>query len=124
MVELSIEIPVTKPLKESEKKRLINGITSSFETVGIAAVEITESYYKEARAAIEPLALVLVISIVADLLTIALALKEFLSSPEGKNISEFRLKGGSIVIKGNMSSDDIVKIVDKVKEVDRKREKA
>ena len=122
MVVLNIEIPVPTPLKSAKKERLIEEIVSSFKAVGASDAKIADSYYLDLRSDIEPLAFILIIQVIANIVTIVLGLKEFLKKPDAKGIREFRLKtdSESIAIKGEMSSEDIAKILEKVKKVEKK----
>ncbi len=122
MVMLNIEIPVSAPLKTANKERLIEEVVSSFKAVGVSDVKIADSHYVDLRSDIEPLAFILIIQVIANIVIIVRGLKEFLKKPEAKGISEFRLKtdSESIAIKGEMSSEDITKILEKVKKVEKK----
>ena len=120
MIVLNFEIPVPSALKRTKKTRLIEEIISSFEAGGISDVGIVDSYYLDLRSDIEPLAFVIVIQVIANIVTIALGIREFLRKPEAEGIREFRLKtdSKSVVIKGEMSLEDIIKILKKVKAVE------
>lgn len=122
MTVLDIRVPVPAPLKANEKDKLIGEIVSSFNSVGISEVKIEEPYYLDLRSDIEPLVIVLIINVIADIVTIALGIRDFLKKPEAKNIREFRMKkdSESIVIKGAMSSEEITEILSKVVEIEQK----
>lgn len=124
MMMFNLEIPVPSPLKRANREKFTKEIISSFKDVDISDVQIADYYYRDLRSDIEPLALILVIQAIADLFTIALALNHFLKKPEGKDIMEFRLNTDSqtIVIKGEMSSKDITKILEKVNRVEKKED--
>lgn len=117
MVVLEIRIPIESPLKKKQKDELEVAITSTLEESGAKDVKLVEFYYLEQRAAAIPMELILCISVIADLLTIALALREILHSKKVKGVKEFRFRSNneSIVIKGDMTADDISKMVREVK---------
>jgi len=117
MVILEIRIPLESPLKKEQKDELEVAITSTLEKSGAKDVKLVGSYYLEQRAAAIPMELILGISLIADLLTIALALREILHGKRVKGVKEFRFTSNneSIVIRGDMTADDITKMVREVK---------
>lgn len=118
MMVLEIGIPIESPLKKDQKDELEVVITSTLEKSGAKDVKLTDSYYLEQRSAVSPMELILVISAIADLLTIALALREILHDKRMKGIREFRFRSNNelIIIKGDMTADDVSKMVREVKE--------
>jgi len=110
--EFILHFPFGKPFKKAEKERLIANIISSFESVGDSSAKVKDSYYESKHAMPEVVTLVLVVlTAVANIATIALAIREFLKKQS--DIKELRIKTKSIdiVVKGNMSDEEIRKIV-------------
>jgi hypothetical protein len=110
--KLILHFPYGKPFKKAEKDRMIADIISSFESVGDSSVKVEDSYYESKHAMPEVVTWVLaILTAVANVATIALAVREFLK--KHPDIKEIRLKTNSIdiVVKGNMSDEEMRKIV-------------
>ena len=109
-----LRIPCGKALKRSEKERLNQEIVSAFQSVGDSSARIDETYYESKHAAIEVVTYVaIVLTAMADICTIAMAIREFLKKE--KNCKEIQIRSDfnhtEILIKGNMSDEEIRKIV-------------
>lgn len=101
-----------KPFKKAEKEQIIADIVSAFKSVGNSSAKVTDSYYESKHAMPEVVTFVLIIlTAVANIATIAMAIREFLK--KHSDIKELRIKTKSIdiTIKGNMSDEEIRKIV-------------
>ena len=110
--KLTLHFPYGKPLKRVEKDRLITDITLSFQTAGDSSVKVEDAYYESKHAMPEVVTLVLVVlTAMANIATIALAIREFLK--KRPDIKELRIKTKSLdlVIKGDMSDKEIRRIV-------------
>jgi len=86
-------------------------IIKNFRKFRDAEVSIEDSYYVEERAEPGILTFVLVIGVLADLATIALAIRDLLK--ERKDIMRFKLETKSLklTIKGDMSDETILELV-------------
>lgn len=110
--KLTLHFPYGKPLKKAEKNRMVIDIISSFESVGDSSTKVQDSYYESKHAMPEVVTWVLVVlTAVADIATIAIAIREFLK--KHSDIKELRIKTKSIeiTVKGSMSDEEIRKIV-------------
>jgi hypothetical protein len=103
---------ISKEYKKAEKEQIIADIISAFKSVGDSSAKVADSYYESKHAMPEVVTYVLIVlTAVADIATIALAIREFLK--KHSDIKELRIKTKSIdiTIKGNMSDEEIRKIV-------------
>jgi hypothetical protein len=107
-----LHLPYGKPLKKTEKEQIVADIISAFKSVGDPSVKVEDSYYESKHAMPEVVTYVLVIlTAFADIATIALAIREILK--KRMDIKDLRIKTNSIeiTIRGNMSDEEIRKIV-------------
>jgi hypothetical protein len=114
VTKFELRIPYGKALKKLEKERINQEIIDAFQSVGDTSARIDESYYESKHAAVEVITYVItVISISADICTIALAIREFLKREE--KTKEIKIKtdvnATEILIKGNLSDEEIRRIV-------------
>jgi hypothetical protein len=119
--ELVLEFPLDNPLKKDDRTKLTNELLSSLQEHGITA-RVKDYHYTSKRAFPEVVALALVLGMVADIVTIAIALREFLR--RRKDIQEFRLRTKSmqLVVKGDMSDKTIIELVKEGKKIVDKQE--
>jgi hypothetical protein len=86
--------------------------------VGDSSAKVADSYYESKHALPEVVTYVIVIlTAIADIATIALAIREFLKKQS--DIKDLRIKTKSIdiTIKGNMSDEEIRKIVEEGRKI-------
>lgn len=110
--KLILHFPYGKPLKKNEKNKFMEELIASFKAIGVSDAKVEDSYYVSKHALPEVVTFVLVIlAATANMATIAMAIREFLKSRE--DIKDIRLETESLqlVIKGNMSDEDIIKLV-------------
>ena len=110
--ELELRFPCEEPIKKAKKDRLIADIISSFESVGDSSAKVKDSYYVSERAMPEFVVWVLIVlTTLADIATITLAIREFLK--KHPDIKELRIQTKSIdiAIRGNMSDEEIRKTI-------------
>ena len=111
--KLLLHLPVKKPLKGKEKEELIAELTSVFKSKEISDAKVTDSYYLDKRALLEPLRIVFVVlTATANVATIAMVVRTFLKDRNVKK--EINLEIGSIklTINGDMSDEAIIKLVE------------
>jgi hypothetical protein len=121
MIELRIPSTV---LKDKEKAELSRNFMDSLTAKGVPAVELKDVYYLEQRSATEPLGYLvfLYLSGVADIVTILLAIWTVLK--ERKKPKEVTVKIGDAVyvkVKGDMSEEEILKLVKEARKGSGKR---
>lgn len=110
--ELILHFPYGRPLKNSKKEELTSELISAFKSVGVSDVKLKDSFYESKRAAPEIVAWVIrVIAVTADIITIAIAIRNFLV--KRKDVKEIRLKTNSLqlAVSGRMSDEEIIKLV-------------
>ena len=110
--KLELRLPYGEPIKKAKKDRLIADIISSFEGVGDSSAKVEDAYYESKHAMPEVVTWVLIVlTALANIATIALAIREFLK--KHSDIKELRIKTKSIdiTIKGNMSDEELLKVV-------------
>jgi hypothetical protein len=112
LTKLELRFPCEVPIKKPKKDRLIEDIITSFQNVGDSSAKVEDSYYETKRAMPEAVTWVLVVlTALGNIASIALAVREFLK--KNSDIKELRIQTKSIdiVIKGNMSDEEILKII-------------
>lgn len=112
--EFTLHIPCGKPLKKNEKNTLIDEIISEFKSANLFNIAVKDSFYETKRAMPEVIELVLVLlTATANVMTISIGIRNFLK--KRKDIKEIQLKTKSLQlnIKGKMSDEDIIKLVEK-----------
>jgi hypothetical protein len=116
--EFILRFPFGKPLKKAQKEQINADIVSAFQKVGDSSAKVADSYYESKHALPEVVTYVIVIlTAIADIATIALAIREFLKKQS--DIKDLRIKTKSIdiTIKGNMSDEEIRKIVEEGRKI-------
>ncbi|MFX1538693.1 MAG: hypothetical protein ACFFDI_31280 [Promethearchaeota archaeon] len=119
--KLMLEIPISDVLKEKEKTKLIDTLILAFKKNDISDVKVVNSYYKEKRALTEPLYLILEITAIGvPIITVlVMAIWAFLKesgnskSDSSKEIN-IEVEGLKLSIKGNMTREEIVELVNQV----------
>jgi hypothetical protein len=115
-MEVIIEIPVLGPIKAKEKDALISDLMKALGANGMEKPIYKGSYYIEKRGLLEPLLLVLtIIGGVADVVTIVSAIWLFLKSQESDKEINISVGDVKIKIKGNMSGEEIIRLVETAK---------
>ena len=109
--KITLSFPFNRVLKNKERETLTSSIVATFREFGNLHVKLEDFYYEEERAAPAILDLVLVIGVVADVATIALAIREFLKGQRTDKYVRIRTKELDLHIKGNMSDDAVLKLV-------------
>jgi hypothetical protein len=107
-----LHLPFGKPLKKAQKEQINADIASAFQSVGDSSAKVEDSYYESKHALPEVVTyVVVVLTAIADIATITLAIREFLKNHS--DIKELRIKTKSIdiTIKGNMSDEEVRKVV-------------
>lgn len=110
--QLVLRFPYGESIKKTKKDRLIADIISSLESVGDSSAKVEDSYYESKHAMPEVVTWVLIVlTALADIATIALAIREFLK--KNPDVKELRIQTKSIdiVIERNMSDEEILKII-------------
>lgn len=127
VTKFALHIPTGKALKRAEKDKINQEIIDSFHLSGDPSVKIEETYYESKHAAVEIITYVVtVMSVTADICTIALAIREFLKKEE--KVKEIKIHSDpastDIMIRANMSDEEIRKIVSEARKIseNKKRE--
>jgi len=110
--KLVLNFAFGKPFKKEEKEQIITDIISAFKNVGDSSVKVEDSYYESKHAMPEVVTYVLVIlTALANIVTISKGIRDFLKKHD--EIKELSIASDSIEIKikGNMSDEEIRKIV-------------
>jgi hypothetical protein len=110
--KLDLHFPYGKPIKREKKDRLVADLISSFQSVGDSSAKVEDSYYIDKHAMAEVVTwVVVVLTTLGSIATIAMAIREFLK--KNPDITELRVKTKSIdiTIKGSMSNKEIQRIV-------------
>jgi hypothetical protein len=116
--KLELRLPYGEPIKKAKKDRLIADIISSFEGVGDSSAKVEDSYYESKHAMPEVVTWVLIVlTALANIATIALAIREFLK--KHPDIKELRIQTKSIdiAIRGNMSDEEILKVIEEGRKI-------
>lgn len=116
--KLELHFPYGEPIKREKKDRLVADIISSFQSVGDSSAKVEDSYYESKHAIAKAVTwVVVVLTTLADIATIAMAIREFLK--KDSDITELRIKTKSIdiAIKGSMSNEEILKIIDEGRKI-------
>ena len=109
--EFHLKVFIGSPFKKSELDEWVNILNEFVKTKGDYKVALSNYYYEEHRGEQIGLFLFMLISGVADLLTITLALRELIrKKPILKEIT-IRVGEKEIIIKGNIEDSEIVKII-------------
>ena len=119
-----LRFPSGKAFKKPEKERLNQEIISAFEAVGDSSVRIEETYYESKHAAAEVVTYVVVIlTALANISTIALAIREFLRKE--KKVKDITIKTDSVEvrIKGTTSEDEIRTIISGARKLAKEQSK-
>ena len=116
--ELELRFPYGEPIKKAKKDRLIADIISSFEGVGDSSAKVEDPYYESKHGMPEVVTWVLkILTASANIATIALAIREFLK--KHPDIKELRIQTKSIdiAIRGNMSDEEILKVIEEGRKI-------
>jgi len=116
----TLHFPYAEQIKADEKKKLIDDAILGFKSAGASEVGIVDTYYVSELSEAGMTTFVIVLSAIADVVSVAMAIRTILKSRE-KN-SEILLETPlmKVRINANMSDEAIVKIV---KEVSKTLEK-
>lgn len=109
--QLDIRIPISTPFKRRELNDMVSFLDAYSKEHGNYSVNLQEYHYKEHRGANIGQFLQIILSGVADIVTIVLGLKELVKkTPRIKEIS-IRVENKEIIIRGDIADSELVKLV-------------